>query len=75
MTEDGPQLAYSKASNHRALGGTTLAYLRSHGPAPFYLTIDAGQTPGCQDRHDNCGFKNNDFSYVSENELTVAAPG
>jgi hypothetical protein len=56
-------------------GGATLAYLRSHGPTPFSLTIDADQAPGCQDRHEGCGFANNDFSYTNENPLTVAAPG
>jgi hypothetical protein len=57
-------------------GGATLAYLRSHGPTPFNLTIDADQAPGCQDRHEGCGFANNDFSYTSlDNPLTVAAPG
>jgi hypothetical protein len=57
-------------------GGAVLAYLRSHGPTPFNLTIDAGQAPGCQDRHDNCGPTNNNFSYVFlDNPMTVAAPG
>jgi hypothetical protein len=59
-----------------ALHAAGLAYLRSHGPTPFNLTIDAGQAPGCQDRHDNCGPTNNNFSYVFlDNPMTVAPPG
>lgn len=53
-----------------------LDHVRFHHPATLNLTIDAGQTPGCQDRHDYCAGANPNFSYVFlDNDLTVAPPG
>lgn len=67
------------------LDATAIAFLRSHGPTPLGLTIDAAQAPGtrgtqCGDWNLGCKYSQNgspgNFSYTTlDNHLTVAAPG
>ena len=61
------------------LGPSAIGTLRSNGPIAFNVTIDANQAPGsdaqCGDRNEGCQITDDtNFSYILENNLTVAAP-